>query len=108
MFLSMKREYTSLYRTIVGAIFACALLSSVPVFASIPADKSAAVIFVYQRIGEDAVPQSNISIDQFKEHLNELKKDGYSVLPLTKIIDAVKSGDPLPPKTVAITFEGAY
>ena len=108
MFLPMKREYTSLYQTVVGAIFACILLSSLPGFAAIPEDKSAAVIFVYQRIGEDSSPQSNISIDQFKEHLNELKKDGYSVLPLAKIIEAVKSGAPLPPKTVAITFEGAY
>lgn len=104
----MKNEYTSLYRTVVGAIFACILLSSLPAFAVIPEDKSAAVIFVYQRIGEDGVAQSNISIDQFKEHLNELKKDGYSVLPLSKIIDAAKNGDPLPPKTVGITFEGAY
>jgi len=63
---------------------------------------------MYQRIGEDTVPQSNISIEQFKEHINELQNDGYSVLPLAKIIDAVKKGEPLPPKTVGITFEGAY
>ncbi len=104
----MKRDYTSLYRTVVGAIFAYTLLSSLSAFAVIPEDKSAAVIFMYQRIGEESVQQSNISVDQFKEHLNELKKDGYSVLPLAKIIDAAKNGDPLPPKTVAITFEGAY
>jgi peptidoglycan/xylan/chitin deacetylase (PgdA/CDA1 family) len=108
MFPSMKREYTGLRQLVTGAILAYALLFSVPVFAAVPEDKSAAVIFMYQRIGEDGVPQSNISVDQFKEHLNELKKDGYSVLPLAKIIDAAKNGEPLPPKTVGITFEGAY
>jgi len=89
-----------------GAIFACALLFALPGFAAIPEDKSSAVIFMYQRIGEDA--DSDISTEQFKQHLDELKSDGYSVWPLAKIIDTVKKGDPLPPKTVGITFEGAY
>lgn len=91
-----------------GAILACALLWASAVSAAIPEDKSAAVIFMYQRVGEDAVAQSNISIDQFQEHIDELKKGGYSVLPLVEIIDAVKNGKPLPLKTVGITFEGAY
>ena len=108
MFLPMKCEYTSLCRLIIGAILACALFAASSVFAAIPEDKGAAVIFMYQRIGEDSVPQSNISTEQFAEHINELKKGGYAVLPLTKIIDAVKNGEPLPPRTVGITFEGAY
>lgn len=104
----MLRKYTRLYRAVVGVIFASTLLFSASGLADIPADKSMAVIFVYQRIGEDSVPQGNISTDQFKEHINELKKGGYSVLPLPRIIDAVKKGEALPPKTVGITFEGAY
>ncbi len=104
----MEREHTSIYGMILGAIFTCTLLWSAAASATIPEDKSSAVVFVYQRIGEDAVPQGNISIEQFEEHISELKKGGYSVLPLSKIIDAVKSNTPLPPKTVAITFEGAY
>lgn len=106
--VKMKHKYTSLYRMVIGAIFACALLAAQAAPAGIPEDESAAVVFMYQRVGEDSVPQSNISIDQFKEHLNELRKDGYAVLPLGKIIDAIKNGEPLPPKSVAITFEGAY
>ena len=104
----LRRKYTRLCQVIVGVIFASALLFSPHGFAAIPEDKGTAVIFVYQRIGEDSVPQGNISIDQFREHIEELKKGGYSVLPLTKIIDAVKNGDSLPPKTIGITFEGAY
>jgi peptidoglycan/xylan/chitin deacetylase (PgdA/CDA1 family) len=101
-------DYTRLHGIIVGAILATALLVSASAHATVAEDKSAAVIFVYQRVGEDSVPQGNISVDQFKEHIEELKKDGYAVLPLPKIIAAVKDGKPLPPKTVGITFEGAY
>jgi len=104
----LKQKYARLYRTIVAAIFAAAILVSPDVRADTSVDKSTAVIFVYQRIGEDSVPQGNISVEQFKEHITELQNDSYSVLPLPKIIDALKNGDPLPPKTVGITFEGAY
>lgn len=108
MFPPMKRNYTSLYSLLIGAILACTLLAPIPAAATLPVDKSVAVIFVYQRIGEDSAAQGNISVDQFKQHLDELQKGGYHVLPLEKIIDAVKKGEPLPAKTVGITFEGAY
>ncbi|MBI3442130.1 MAG: polysaccharide deacetylase family protein [Proteobacteria bacterium] len=76
--------------------------------ASVSVDKSTAVIFMYQRVGEEQAPQDNISVEQFRAHITELTKAGYSVLPLPKIIDALKNNDSLPPKTVGITFDGAY
>ena len=104
----LKRKYTLLHGIIAVTIFVSAFtLFSFPAFA-IEEDKGTAVIFVYQRVGEDIVPKSNISIEQFKEHIHELKEGGYSVLPLTKIIDALKNGNVLPPKSIGITFDGAY
>jgi len=100
-----KHKYGALY----SAILSLGLLIASPApAATIEADKSSAVIFVYQRIGEDATPQSSISLDQFKEHVKELKTGGYTVLPLGKIVDSLKNGDPLPRKTIGITFEGAW
>jgi len=108
MFPSMNRNYTSLSACLIGAIFTYLVCVATPAAATLPADKHAAVIFVYQRIGEDSAAQGNISVDQFRQHLEELQKGGYHVLPLGKIIDAIKKGDALPAKTVGITFEGAY
>lgn len=76
--------------------------------ASITADTSSAVIFVYQRVGEENLPQSSISTEQFKEHIRELKTEGYTVLPLKTIIKALKTGEALPQRAVAITLEGGY
>ena len=89
-------------------IFISVLLPSFPVSAFVEEDKETAVVFVYQRVGEDTVPKSNISIEKFKEHIQELRNGGYSILSLSKIIDALKNGDVLPPKSIGITFDGAY
>ncbi|MDE1152768.1 MAG: polysaccharide deacetylase family protein [Micavibrio sp.] len=101
-----KHKYGALYSAIFG--LSLLLAAPAPARATIDADQSSAVIFVYQRIGEDTQPQSSISVEQFKEHIKELQTGGYHVLPLDKIIDAIKNGETLPQKTVGLTFEGAW
>ena len=104
-----KHKYSGLYRNLCGAVLGLGMFFSAPfAHASINADRSSAVVFLYQRIGEDSLPQSSISIEQFKEHIKELTTDGYTVLPLRDIIRALKNGAPLPQKTVALTIEGAW
>ena len=70
--------------------------------------KSAAVILTYHRVGESIYPDTNINIEQFNAHINELENGGYTILPLPEIIKALKNNKTLPDKTIAITFEGAY
>lgn len=71
-------------------------------------DKSAATILAYQRIGEDNLPESNLSRQQFEDHINEITNGDYTVLPLPTIINALKSATPLPQRTLAITLDGGF
>ncbi|CAK0749275.1 Chitooligosaccharide deacetylase [Azospirillaceae bacterium] len=73
-----------------------------------PASASgSAVIFSYNLFGEDRSPANSIRLDQFEAHLEELKSEDYTVLPLSRIINALRSGEPLPDRTVAITIDDA-
>lgn len=69
---------------------------------------NSAVIFMYHRFGEDDFPTTSIKIEQFEAHLQELKTGGYHVMALADIIKALRSDQPLPDKTVAITVDDAY
>ncbi|MCH7929420.1 MAG: polysaccharide deacetylase family protein [Proteobacteria bacterium] len=69
---------------------------------------AAAVIVMYHRFGEDNIPATNIRIDQFEAHLDELATGGYTVLPVPDIITALRAGEALPNKTVGITIDDAY
>jgi len=75
---------------------------------SLTLDEQAAVIFVYHRVGEDQYPASNLRLSQFKEHIHDLVSSDYNVISLTDVIQAFKDKTPLPDKTIAITFEGAF
>ena len=77
-----------------------------PTFAG--AEDTEAAVVMYHRFGEDDYPSTNIRIDQFEHHIDEMKTGGYTVLPLTEIVSALKEGRKLPPKTIAITVDDAY
>lgn len=68
---------------------------------------NSAVILQYHRFGESDMPSTNVSLDQFDEHLNHLISDGYTVLPVPHIIAALRSGTSLPDKAVGITIDDA-
>jgi peptidoglycan/xylan/chitin deacetylase (PgdA/CDA1 family) len=71
-------------------------------------DSTSAVILAYHKIGEDAHPDTNLRIDQFDSHLSAIKNGGYTVLPLSTILNKWANEMPLPDKAIAITFDGAY
>ena len=63
---------------------------------------------MYHRFGESNYPSTNIQLDRFKEHLEELKNPKYKVMQLSKIIKEIKAGKELPEFTVAITIDDAF
>lgn len=72
------------------------------------AQDSAAVILMYHRFGESDFPSTNIKLDQFEAHLEELRKQRYTVLPVSEIVEKVGRGEQLPDRTVGITIDDAY
>ncbi|BAI70682.1 glycoside deacetylase [Azospirillum sp. B510] len=74
---------------------------------SAPSPGASAVVFAYDRFGEDQNPSISIRVDQFEAHLDELTDGDYQVLPLPRILDALRTGKPLPDRTVAITIDEA-
>lgn len=66
-----------------------------------------AAVFAYDQFGNDEAPAESIRIEQFEAHLAELTADGYAVLPLPQVVDALDRGTALPDPTVALTIDGA-
>lgn len=82
---------------------ALAPLQAMPVVAA-----DSAVALMYHRFGEDRFPSTSIRVQQFETHLEQLRDGGFSVVPLSDVLDAVTDGTPLPERAVAITIDDAY
>lgn len=67
-----------------------------------------AVVIMYHRFGESDFPSTNVTMEQFRAHVAELKNGGYNVASLPAIVAALRNGEPLPPKTVGLSVDDAY
>lgn len=67
-----------------------------------------AVITIYHHVSEDTPPSTSLSPAQFREHMYYLRDQGFSVLPLDKVIKALHERQQVPDKTVVLTFDDGY
>ena len=65
-------------------------------------------IFIYHRFGESRYPTTNVGVDRFHEQMSYLKDHDYQVIPLSALVNALKSGQPLPEKAAVITIDDGY
>ena len=84
------------------------LITSVLFVSKLFANENSVAVFVYHRFGENDYPSTNIRINQFKKHLDELTKNNYNVVSTEEIINALINNKDLPEKTVALTIDDAF
>lgn len=64
--------------------------------------------FVYHRFGDDRYPSTNISVENFRKHLDYLNKNEYNVVTFGEAVDYLKCDSPVPEKTVCLTVDDGY
>ena len=63
---------------------------------------------MYHRFGESALPSTNIKIDQFESHLEELAAGKHVVRPLEEILADLKSGKANKRRVVGLSIDDAF
>lgn len=77
-------------------------------FTSASLRASEAVILLYHHVSQSTPPSTSVTPEVFREHLDFLEDEGFRVLPLVEMLDALYAGKELPARAVAITFDDAY
>jgi len=75
---------------------------------SVSVRAQAAVILQYHHVSETLPAVTSVSANTFTKHLSYLKEHNFNVIALNELISALKQGETLPDKTVAITFDDGY
>ncbi|QKF91319.1 polysaccharide deacetylase family protein [Campylobacter sp. CCUG 57310] len=77
------------------------LLASVSLWAD-------AHIFNYHRFNDPRHPSTNISNENLREQFEFFKNNGYEVVPLSKLVNALKNDEEIPDKWVVLTVDDGY
>ncbi|MBW2504312.1 MAG: polysaccharide deacetylase family protein [Deltaproteobacteria bacterium] len=67
-----------------------------------------AKVFVYHRFGDMRYPSTNVSLSRFKEHLEILREENFTVLTLGDVVDRLLNGAVLPERCAVLTVDDAY
>ncbi|WP_372780444.1 polysaccharide deacetylase family protein [Litorivivens sp.] len=87
------------------------LFAALPACAAEDANKAGAdhaVVLVYHHVSEETPPSTSVTPEQFAAHLDYLAREGFTVWPLSRILEHLEDGRKLPERTVALTFDDAY
>ncbi|MET0377498.1 MAG: polysaccharide deacetylase family protein [Spongiibacteraceae bacterium] len=66
-----------------------------------------AVVLQYRHVGDAAPAATSISVNGLQRQLRYLRDNRYTVLPLPELVQRLRSGQSLPERSVAISFDGA-
>ena len=72
------------------------------------APAQAAVVLQYHHVDTGTPASTSTSPERFAMHLDYLADNDFDVVPLAELVDALRAGEPLPDRTVAITFDDGY
>ena len=65
-------------------------------------------IFIYHRFNDARYPSTSVSNENLRAQFDYFKDNGYEVVPLSKITQAVKNGEEINPKWIALTIDDGY
>jgi len=98
-------SFMNYYRKIVLTVLCCLFsLVSPQTFA----ESDHCVLLVYHRFTDDGPKSTSVSPEIFRSHLSYFQANGFEVLPLDKVINALKTKNTLPDKCVSLTADDGY
>ncbi|MFM1896974.1 MAG: hypothetical protein RLZZ385_2048 [Pseudomonadota bacterium] len=66
------------------------------------------VILQYHHISNSTPPSTSTTPEAFRSHLEYLRDNGFTVMPLDTLLSSLRNQQPVPDKAVAITFDDGY
>ena len=86
-----------------SALLLIMLLASTTVNAA-----SHCVILQYHHFSDDTPAITSVTLEQFDDHLEYLKRNHFNVLPLRDVVKALKQGQELPDRCISLSVDDAY
>lgn len=102
----MRIKYLFSFSPVFLMIFS--IIFSLSVSSASEQIESSAAILMYHNISNDTPASTSVSPEMFKQHMQHLADNGFTIWPLFQVLTHLANGKPVPAKTVSLTFDDAY
>ena len=92
----------------VPPTFACCCVCVAALVSASPLQAGSPKILLYHHVSETTPKSTSVTPAVFDGHLELLAREGFEVVPLTRIVDALLGDEPMDSSWVAITFDDAF
>ncbi|MEQ8313747.1 MAG: polysaccharide deacetylase family protein [Gammaproteobacteria bacterium] len=92
----------------ISVIFMCFGLSTGSLAQENANNYSSGTVVAYHHVATDTPPSTTISPANFRRHLEYLRDNDFHVMPLNQMVEALRKGESIPDRAVAITFDDGY
>jgi len=65
-------------------------------------------VFMYHRIGEGTYPSTNVTIEQFNQHINYISTNDFNIIPLSDVLDIILKNEEFAKNTISFSIDDAY
>ena len=65
-------------------------------------------IFVYHRFGDTRYPSTDTTVEVLKKQFDYFKNNGYEVIPLSRLVEALQNGKNIPDSWVVLTIDDSF
>ena len=65
-------------------------------------------VFMYHRIGENKYPSTNVTLEQFNQHINHIVTNNYNIISLSDVVDIIKDEGEFKKNTISFSIDDAY
>ncbi len=97
------------YKKFLISIF-CLVCYLIPTHTSISETikDNGASVFMYHRIGESTYPSTNVTIEQFNQHINYISTNSFNIIPLSDVLDIILNNQEFTRNTISFSIDDAY
>ena len=67
-----------------------------------------ASVFMYHRIGESEYPSTNVTIEQFDQHIDYISTNNFNIVPLSDIVAIIQDNQEFINRTISFSIDDAY
>lgn len=75
---------------------------------ALAAAADSAVVLEYHHVADDTPPSTSVTPETFERHMDYLEANGFEVWPLPRLVAAIRAGEDVPDRAIALTFDDGY